>query len=91
MNIIQFLLAFFFFGCDFILPFLSELKELRSEVELEVLGDTEGLNLSFTAICNNSTLFPQQKKCLHMKVGDTVSKWPVDVWNPIQMSHRLLV
>ncbi|EMP38729.1 Integrin beta-6, partial [Chelonia mydas] len=48
-------------------------KELRSEVELEVLGDTEGLNLSFTAICNNGTIFPRQRKCSHIKVGDTVS------------------
>ncbi|KAG8510449.1 Integrin beta-6, partial [Galemys pyrenaicus] len=52
---------------------ISAYEELRSEVELEVLGDTEGLNLSFTAICNNGTLFPHQKKCSHMKVGDTAS------------------
>jgi integrin beta 6 len=60
-------------------PFLSTLKELRSEVELEVLGDTEGLNLSFTALCNNGVLFPHQKKCSHMKVGDTVSRSLVDL------------
>lgn len=53
---------------------MSYLKELRSEVELEVLGDTEGLNLSFTAVCNTGTPFPHQKKCSHMKVGDTVSR-----------------
>ncbi|NXT06244.1 ITB6 protein, partial [Prunella fulvescens] len=47
--------------------------ELRSEVELEILGETEGLNLSFTAICNNGTIFPHQRKCSHVKVGDTVS------------------
>ncbi|KAL2774605.1 integrin beta-6 isoform c precursor [Daubentonia madagascariensis] len=52
---------------------ISAYEELRSEVELEVLGDTEGLNLSFTAICNNGTLFPHQKKCSHMKVGDIAS------------------
>uniref|UniRef100_A0A8D2CTE7 Integrin beta n=1 Tax=Sciurus vulgaris TaxID=55149 RepID=A0A8D2CTE7_SCIVU len=52
---------------------ISAYEELRSEVELEVLGDTEGLNLSFTAVCNNGTLFPHQKKCSHMKVGDTAS------------------
>ncbi|XP_019665248.1 integrin beta-6 isoform X1 [Ailuropoda melanoleuca] len=52
---------------------ISAYEELRSEVELEVLGDTEGLNLSFTATCNNGVLFPQQKKCSHMKVGDTAS------------------
>ncbi|KAK2509653.1 hypothetical protein MC885_020196 [Smutsia gigantea] len=50
---------------------ISAYEELRSEVELEVLGDTEGLNLSFTAVCNNGTVFPHQKKCSHMKVGDT--------------------
>ncbi|XP_004835941.1 integrin beta-6 isoform X1 [Heterocephalus glaber] len=52
---------------------ISAYDELRSEVELEVLGDTEGLNLSFTAVCSNGTLFPHQKKCLHMKVGETAS------------------
>ncbi|XP_059115137.1 integrin beta-6 isoform X2 [Peromyscus eremicus] len=52
---------------------ISAYEELRSEVELEVLGDTEGLSLSFTAICNNGILFPHQKKCSHMKVGDTAS------------------
>ncbi|XP_036041625.1 integrin beta-6 isoform X1 [Onychomys torridus] len=52
---------------------ISAYEELRSEVELEVLGDTEGLSLSFTAICNNGVLFPHQKKCSHMKVGDTAS------------------
>ncbi|XP_053926199.1 integrin beta-6 isoform X1 [Cuculus canorus] len=52
---------------------IAAYQELRSEVELEVLGETEGLNLSFTAICNNGTLFPHQRKCSHVKVGDTVS------------------
>ncbi|KAI4575012.1 hypothetical protein MJG53_002943 [Ovis ammon polii x Ovis aries] len=52
---------------------ISAYEELRSEVELEVLGDTEGLNLSFTAICNSGVPFPHQKKCSHMKVGDTAS------------------
>lgn len=48
-------------------------KALRSEIKLEVVGDTDGLNLSFTAICNNGTAFPHQKKCSHIKVGETVS------------------
>uniref|UniRef100_A0A8D0LBT9 Integrin beta n=1 Tax=Sphenodon punctatus TaxID=8508 RepID=A0A8D0LBT9_SPHPU len=48
-------------------------KELRSEVELEVLGDADGLDLAFTAICNDDSIFPQQKKCSHIKVGDTIS------------------
>ncbi|GAB0191514.1 integrin beta-6 [Grus japonensis] len=52
---------------------IAAYQELRSEVELEVLGETEGLNLSFTAICNNGTLFPHQRKCSHVKVGETVS------------------
>ncbi|XP_027721823.1 integrin beta-6 [Vombatus ursinus] len=52
---------------------IAAYKELRSEVELEVLGDTEGLSLSFTAICNNSTVFPNQKKCSHIKVGGTAT------------------
>ncbi|XP_004608161.2 integrin beta-6 [Sorex araneus] len=52
---------------------ISAYEEIRSEVELEILGDTEGLNLSFMAICNNGTVFPHQKKCSHMKVGDTAS------------------
>lgn len=53
---------------------LFSLKELRSEVELEILGETEGLSLSFTAICNSGTVFPHQRKCSHVKVGDTVSE-----------------
>ncbi|XP_069472449.1 integrin beta-6 [Ambystoma mexicanum] len=48
-------------------------KELRSEVEMEVLGDTEGLNLDFTAICHHNNVLPHQKKCSGIKVGDTVS------------------
>ncbi|OXB69246.1 hypothetical protein ASZ78_011366 [Callipepla squamata] len=50
---------------------IAAYQELRSEVEMEVFGDTEGLNLSFTAICNNGTFFPHQRKCSHVKVGDT--------------------
>ncbi|XP_069080308.1 integrin beta-6 isoform X1 [Pleurodeles waltl] len=52
---------------------ITAYKELRSEVEMEVLGDTDGLNLDFTAICHNNTVLPHQKKCSHIKVGDTVS------------------
>ncbi|RLW04896.1 hypothetical protein DV515_00005515 [Chloebia gouldiae] len=52
---------------------IAAYQELRSEVELEILGETEGLNLSFTAICNNGTFFPHQRKCSRVKVGDTVS------------------
>nr|XP_033802460.1 integrin beta-6 [Geotrypetes seraphini]XP_033802461.1 integrin beta-6 [Geotrypetes seraphini]XP_033802463.1 integrin beta-6 [Geotrypetes seraphini] len=48
-------------------------KELRSEVDLEVLGDTEGLTLSFTALCSKDKVLPHLKKCSNIKVGDTVS------------------
>ncbi|XP_029461445.1 integrin beta-6 [Rhinatrema bivittatum] len=48
-------------------------KELRSEVDLEVLGDTEGLALSFTALCSRDLVLPHLKKCSNIKVGDTVS------------------
>uniref|UniRef100_A0A5F9D218 Integrin beta n=1 Tax=Oryctolagus cuniculus TaxID=9986 RepID=A0A5F9D218_RABIT len=70
---------------------ISAYEELRSEVELEVLGDTEGLNLSFTAICN-STLFPHQKKCSHMKVGDTASfNVTVSVANCEKRSQHIVI
>uniref|UniRef100_A0A667YCD6 Integrin beta n=1 Tax=Myripristis murdjan TaxID=586833 RepID=A0A667YCD6_9TELE len=47
-------------------------KELRSEIELEVLGDTEDLHMSFTAICPNGTVLPGLKRCSNIKTGDTV-------------------
>ncbi|XP_040297556.1 integrin beta-6 [Bufo bufo] len=52
---------------------LSAYKELRSEIELEVSGDTDGLNLFFTANCKNETVLPNSKKCQRIKVGDRVS------------------
>uniref|UniRef100_A0A8D1JZ60 Integrin beta n=1 Tax=Sus scrofa TaxID=9823 RepID=A0A8D1JZ60_PIG len=71
---------------------ISAYEELRSEVELEVLGDTEGLNLSFTAICNNGTPFPHQKKCSHMKVGDTASfNMTVGIPNCEKRSRHVIV
>ncbi|XP_072574554.1 integrin beta-6 isoform X2 [Paramormyrops kingsleyae] len=48
-------------------------KELRSEIELEVLGDTEGLQISFTAMCHDGSVLPGQKRCSNVKVGDLVS------------------
>ncbi|KAM9397997.1 integrin beta-6 isoform 2-T7 [Salvelinus alpinus] len=48
-------------------------EELRSEIELEVLGDTEDLQISFTAICQDGTVLPGQKRCSNVKAGDTVS------------------
>ncbi|KAG7464109.1 hypothetical protein MATL_G00183740 [Megalops atlanticus] len=48
-------------------------KELRSEIDLEVLGNTEDLQISFTAICHDGTPVPGQKRCSNVKVGDTVS------------------
>uniref|UniRef100_A0A8C6Z3Q2 Integrin beta n=1 Tax=Nothoprocta perdicaria TaxID=30464 RepID=A0A8C6Z3Q2_NOTPE len=52
---------------------IAAYQELRSEVELEVFGDTEGLDLSFTAICNNGTFFQHKRKCSQVKVGEIVS------------------
>ncbi|KAM4626508.1 integrin beta-6 isoform 1-T2 [Discoglossus pictus] len=52
---------------------INAYKELRSEIELEVSGDTDGLNLSFTAFCHNGTATPGSKKCQRIKVGDMVS------------------
>ncbi|KAG2458799.1 ITB6 protein, partial [Polypterus senegalus] len=52
---------------------MTAYKELRSEIELEVIGDTEDLQISFTAICNDENILPGQKKCSHLKVGDKVS------------------
>ncbi|XP_049979493.1 integrin beta-6 [Alexandromys fortis] len=71
---------------------ISAYEELRSEVELEVLGDTEGLSLSFTALCNNGILFPNQKKCSHMKVGDTASfNVTVTISNCEKRSRSLII
>lgn len=47
-------------------------KELRSEIELEVLGDTEELQMSFTAMCPNGTVAPDMKRCSKVKPGETV-------------------
>ncbi|XP_069791489.1 integrin beta-6 isoform X2 [Narcine bancroftii] len=48
-------------------------KELRSEMELEVSGDTDGLQFFFTALCQNGTDFPGEKKCSHLYFGEKVS------------------
>lgn len=48
------------------------LQELRSEIELEVLGDTEELQMSFTTICPNGTVLPDLKRCTNIKPGETV-------------------
>ncbi|KAM7424372.1 hypothetical protein PAMA_000627 [Pampus argenteus] len=47
-------------------------KELRSEIELEVLGDTDELQMSFTAICPNGTVLPDLKRCTNIKPGEMV-------------------
>uniref|UniRef100_A0A671XRD3 Integrin beta n=1 Tax=Sparus aurata TaxID=8175 RepID=A0A671XRD3_SPAAU len=47
-------------------------KELRSEIELEALGDTEGLQMSFTAICPDGTVLPDLKRCSNIKPGEMV-------------------
>ncbi|XP_075994607.1 integrin beta-6 [Genypterus blacodes] len=51
---------------------INAYKELRSEIELEVLGDTEELQMSFTAICPNGSVLPNQRRCANIKPGDTV-------------------
>ncbi|XP_072118116.1 integrin beta-6 [Mobula birostris] len=48
-------------------------KELRSEVELEVTGDTDEVQFVFTATCQNGTVFPGEKKCSHLYIGEKVS------------------
>ncbi|XP_051529358.1 integrin beta-6 isoform X2 [Myxocyprinus asiaticus] len=48
-------------------------EELRSEIDLEVLGDTEGLQIYFTALCQDGTILPGQKNCSNVKAGDVVS------------------
>ncbi|KAL2087573.1 hypothetical protein ACEWY4_016401 [Coilia grayii] len=52
---------------------MTAYKELRSEIDLEVLGDTEDLQLSFTAICQNGSVHPGLKRCSNVKGGDTVA------------------
>ncbi|KAF5909912.1 integrin beta-6-like [Clarias magur] len=52
---------------------LTAYKELRSEIELEVLGDTENLQLSFTTLCTDGEVQPGLKQCTNVKVGDTVA------------------
>uniref|UniRef100_A0A8C5QYT6 Integrin beta n=1 Tax=Leptobrachium leishanense TaxID=445787 RepID=A0A8C5QYT6_9ANUR len=52
---------------------MTAYKELRSEIELEVFGDTDDLNFFFTALCNNDTDVVGSKKCQRIRVGDTVS------------------
>ncbi|CAF99789.1 unnamed protein product, partial [Tetraodon nigroviridis] len=47
-------------------------KELRSEIELEVLGDTEELQMSFTATCPNGIVLPDLKRCSNVKPGEMV-------------------
>ncbi|XP_028835622.1 integrin beta-6 isoform X2 [Denticeps clupeoides] len=52
---------------------MTAYKELRSEVELEIVGDTEDLQISFTATCQDGSVHPGLKRCSHVKAGDTVS------------------
>ncbi|TRY88129.1 hypothetical protein DNTS_031505 [Danionella cerebrum] len=49
---------------------MTSYKELRSEIDLEVLGDTEGLQMSFTALCQDGTVTPGHKTCSNLKAGD---------------------
>ncbi|XP_073772553.1 integrin beta-6 isoform X3 [Danio rerio] len=52
---------------------MTSYKELRSEIDLEVLGNTEGLQMSFTALCQDGTITPGHKNCTNVKAGDVVS------------------
>uniref|UniRef100_A0A3P9BBS4 Integrin beta n=1 Tax=Maylandia zebra TaxID=106582 RepID=A0A3P9BBS4_9CICH len=54
-------------------------KELRSEIELEVLGATKELHMSFTTVCPNGTILPDLKRCSNIKPGETVSLFNVSV------------
>ncbi|XP_015214302.1 integrin beta-6 isoform X2 [Lepisosteus oculatus] len=48
-------------------------KGLRSEIKMEVIGDTSDLQISFTSLCREGEVVPGQKYCSHVKVGDKVS------------------
>ncbi|XP_042590495.1 integrin beta-6 [Cyprinus carpio] len=52
---------------------MTSYKELRSEIDLEVLGNTEDLQLSFTALCQDGAIFTGHKNCSNVKAGDVVS------------------
>lgn len=47
--------------------------DIRSKVQLEVLGVPEELNLSFNATCLNGEVLQGLKSCQGLKTGDTVS------------------
>ncbi|XP_043930678.1 integrin beta-6 [Protopterus annectens] len=71
---------------------ISAYQELLSEVEMEVLGDTEGLQFSFTAICHDGTVVPGQKKCSHLQMGDTVSfSVSVEVATCLKKVHHIVI
>uniref|UniRef100_A0A672L7N1 Integrin beta n=1 Tax=Sinocyclocheilus grahami TaxID=75366 RepID=A0A672L7N1_SINGR len=52
---------------------MTSYKELRSEIDLEVLGNTEDLQLSFTALCQDGAIITGHKNCSNVKAGDVVS------------------
>uniref|UniRef100_A0A671PSD3 Integrin beta n=1 Tax=Sinocyclocheilus anshuiensis TaxID=1608454 RepID=A0A671PSD3_9TELE len=45
----------------------------ESEIDLEVLGNTEDLQLSFTALCQDGAIITGHKNCSNVKAGDVVS------------------
>ncbi|XP_034045957.1 integrin beta-3a isoform X2 [Thalassophryne amazonica] len=47
--------------------------DIRSKVQLELLGVPEELNLSFNATCLNGEVIPGVKSCSGLKIGETVS------------------
>lgn len=47
-------------------------QDIRSKVQLEVLGVPEELNLSFNATCLNGEVLQGLRSCQGLKTGDTV-------------------
>ncbi|XP_062868445.1 integrin beta-6 [Trichomycterus rosablanca] len=52
---------------------LTAYEELRSEIELEVLGNSKNLQISVTALCQDGTVHAGYKRCTNVKIGDVVA------------------
>uniref|UniRef100_S4RX67 Integrin beta n=1 Tax=Petromyzon marinus TaxID=7757 RepID=S4RX67_PETMA len=67
-------------------------KGLRSEVELEVKEQLEGVKLYFTALCHDGTVLPGQKKCTNLREGDKVRfNVSVELTSCLPGTHTLLL
>ncbi|XP_078460523.1 integrin beta-6-like [Lampetra fluviatilis] len=67
-------------------------KGLRSEVELEVKEQLEGVKLYFTALCHDGTVLPGQKKCTNLREGDKVRfNVSVELTSCLPGKHTLLL